>query len=144
MVLVAKLKTSWCPFTHDATLTAMADAGSLSDFVDANFDLLAGNDELNSDNILQEVSAEEVEQVENAIEEATAQNEAMDMDEAHAFEEGDPNFCHCRKSEAEIDKYAENAHKDSTKHQTKWALNVFRGKSSEFSLNFFIKSQNKA
>lgn len=112
----------------------------MDEFVHVNFDLLADNDDLNADNILQDASPEEIEQVESAIQEVVEQDMSIQMEEDEAFDEASSTSRHVKKTEAQIDKLADNAHRDSTKNQTKWAVNVFKGTFAHISVKFFTSN----
>lgn len=107
----------------------MATDAATSDFIQANFSLLSDTDDLNDTNFLEEASPEDIAKIQDALNQEEVE-ETMDFtDENQPLQPQGKISRHVSKSDKEIDEYAEASIKDSTKHQTKWALNVFRGKS---------------
>lgn len=99
------------------------------EFIAVNFDLLSNNDELNPDNILLAVSAEDVQQVENIVQEAIQQETEQNTKDSDDFETAPKISRHVKKTDAQIDEYASEEHARNTKFQTAWAVNVFKGNS---------------
>lgn len=118
------------------------DAVNVQEFAMANFDLLADDDDLNENDLLEYASPEEVEHVQKIIDDANAEESNENGQDTQDFEMADSTNRHACKSDAQIDEYAEAAHKESTKHQTKWAVNVFKGKYSTISMKY-LKETSK-
>lgn len=105
----------------------MASSVPTDDFIEANFHLLADDDSLFDPQTLQEANTEQVQDVENIMEEVIAGESEEIMEENEAFIGPLQPGRHATVNEQILDDYASAEHRDSTKHQTKWAVNVFKG-----------------
>lgn len=117
----------------------MADQHRIEEIAEANFDLLSSSDELNQVYLEDEITEEELQTVQQVISEAEGENVPQNEDSADDFEEGSTHSRHATANSEKLDFYADANHRDSTKKQTKWAVNLFTGKyilfSETFSLN---------
>lgn len=106
----------------------MANAADISNFVDANFHLLTDNDEMNEILIDGDITPEAIAQVENIIQQAQLpQNEEMQHEDNDFIGPLLPGR-HVSASAQKVDEYANESNAPATHTQTKWAVNVLRGK----------------
>lgn len=111
----------------------MADEHRIEEIVVANFNLLADSDDLNEYFLEEEVTQEEIQAVQAIVTEAEAVNNSENQDSGDDFEEESSDGRHATANAAKLDFYADANHTDSTKKQTKWAVNLFTGKYKLFS-----------
>lgn len=112
--------------------TMAADALDMNDFVNANFNLLAETDELNDVQLDEEISPEEMEQVQNAIQDEISKEMDERSSNNEEFEGQLRPARHVMVSSARVDEYAHDSHAPATHTQSKWAVNIFRGKLNTF------------
>lgn len=105
----------------------MADERRIEEIAVANFNLLADSDDFNECFLEDEVSPEELEAVENIVTEAQAQQNSEIEDSLSDFQDEATFQRHATSNAAKLDFYAAENHKDTTKRQTKWAVNLFTG-----------------
>lgn len=110
----------------------MATGGKLDDFVDANFDLLADQDDFSEITLDENITTEEKEEVNDIIQAVPPVEHDENRDSTEDFEEEGAIARHANCSEKEIDSYAEEKYRKKTKEQTKWAVNVMKGSSLKF------------
>lgn len=122
----------------------MANAEQINKFAEANFELLCDDDEILQAEISEEISAEEVVQVQQIILEAEAKDKQENNEMSEVFDGPLKKSRHVHCSEEKLDEYADASISNRTKKQTKWAVNVLRGNSHNLQSNFFHKQQIKA
>lgn len=105
----------------------MANARNFAKFVQDNYDLLADNSNENQVELTEEVSPEEIEQVNQIIMENEAEEDAESMDSSDEFEDNPKTVRHASCPNEKVDYYSKKKDKDATQMQTKWAVKVFRG-----------------
>lgn len=115
-----------------ACTSEMVSIVASDEFIDANFDLLADNDPLYTAANLQEATGEDVQQVENIVQDAMNIDTPESQLENEVFTGPVLPVCHVTVNEQILDNYASAEHKNSMKHQSKWAVNVFKGISNNF------------
>lgn len=118
----------------------MAEAFNINDFVDSNLQLLADAEEETEYVLTDEVSKDEAEDINVAVSTFNQQEIDENEESSDAFEEEQVTHRHCSLNAAKVDNLALKKHTESTKQQTKWAVNVFRGKCNNFQSNFLCKS----
>lgn len=106
----------------------MEDAENFTDFVAANFDLLADSDDMNQVELDENISPEAIQQVQNIIDEANEQNQSEKDTDDEAFDGPLKPSRHVLASAEKVDQYAHDSHARATHTQSKWAVNVLRGK----------------
>lgn len=121
----------------------MASNINIDDFVAANFELLAGNDSLLQSQIVQEASADDTEEVENILHKVNQAENIENTGTDQDFEGPLKHRHHVIVTDQILDNYASAEHETSTKNQTKWAVNVFKGVLYNFQSNNFHNSTNK-
>lgn len=122
----------------------MAEQRRIEEIAVANFDLLGDSDDFNELILDGEVTQQELEAVEGIVAQAQVEKNSETQDSLDDFEEAATIQRHASANEEKLDFYAAENHKDTTKRQTKWAVNLFTGKSilfSQISCKFYqIKS----
>lgn len=111
----------------------MADERFVLEIAEANFNLLADSDDLNECNLEEEITEEDIEHVQNIIAQAESQNQAENDDSMDDFADAQTSSRHASANEAKLNFYADANHRDTTKQQTKWAVNLFTGNYDIFS-----------
>lgn len=106
----------------------MANARNLAEFVDANFDLLGGDNSQNYLEFSEDISQEELQEVNEAIVQNEAEEMAENDDSSNDFEPQSTMVRHGTCNNDEIDYFSKKKDKETTQQQTKWAVKVFRGK----------------
>lgn len=110
----------------------MADADDFNNFVNSNLQLLAdvepGTQIILTDNI----SEQEEENVNIIATAFNAQEQAENNESLDDFEAQQITHRHCTLQNSRIDYLSSKKYKDLTKEQTKWAVNIFRGKCCTF------------
>lgn len=114
---------------HPSMQSKMAENAEVSDdFIQANFSLLTDTDELFAGQLDENLSTEDVQQVENIILAAcdtpNSENSKQDADFIGPLLPAR----HANLSEDKVDEFALKSNAGNTHYQTKWAVNVFRGK----------------
>lgn len=105
----------------------MADNSRLDENVVISFDILPDfmqdEDEIN----IADLTQEQQEALSDFMEKNNLFNPPEENDDATAFEPQSDFVCFVKCSEEDLDNYADAGFKETTKWQTKWALNVFTG-----------------
>lgn len=112
--------------SHDAPQRNMAEARTLEDFVEQNLHLLIDNADIVGVRLSDNLSQQEKEEV-DAIFDAEEVHEPAQDDDLSDFENEEMTCRHVSLNEDQVNSLADKRYKDTTKLQTQWAVNVFKG-----------------
>lgn len=116
----------------------MANQGEEENSEIVTFDLFDGNLLLQDDIVLQELTEEQREAIQNHMDTAHASDPQEKDTDFQAFEEQAATSRHVMCTATDVDKIAGQNNTDSTKWQTKWAVTVFKGNFTQLSVKFFF------
>lgn len=122
----------------------MAEQRKLLEIAEAKNDLLADSDDLNTSHLEEEFNEENIQEVEGIIAEAQLQNPAENEDSLDDFTDTITTSRHANANEEKLNFYADANHKDTTKQQTKWAVNLFTGNYELFTEIYLIFQEIKS
>lgn len=109
----------------------------------ANFDLLSPELDVEDIQIGDELTPEQIENLENAMEQLNTGDPVEKDADFEAFEKQSKTSRHANVTDKDLDAYEYENKMKATHFQTKWAVKVFKGKYELSSVKFFLYITNK-